>query len=253
VVGLRPAHLAAHLVGSESSPAPMTAPSRSAALLERARTTPGFMPEGEGLALAEVAHRAGAGGLGPLVELGAYRGRSTLFLAAGLVAALEGGAPAGLCFSVDHHRGSEEMQAGWEHHDPSLTDARTGRMDSLPEWRRNVEEAGVEGLVVGLIGDSPAIAAAWGTPLSLVFVDGGHGRGPAWADYRGWAPHVAPGGFLAFHDVFPDPADGGRPPYECYLDALASGAFEEDAPAGRGSLRVLRRRRPPSPPGREIG
>ncbi len=203
------------------------------------------MPEDEGLALADVARRATASGLGPLIELGAYRGRSTLFLTAGLVAAVEGGAPRGLCFSLDHHRGSEEMQAGWEHHDPSLTDARTGRMDSLPDWRRNMEDAGVEELVVGLIGDSPAIATVWRTQASLVFVDGGHGTGSAWADYRGWGPHVAPGGFLAFHDVFPDPADGGRPPYECYLDALASGTFEEDEPAGRGSLRVLRRRSPP--------
>ena len=172
---------------------PMNPNPRSAVLLERARATPGFMPEDEGLALADVARRATASGLGPLIELGAYRGRSTLFLTAGLVAAVEGGAPRGLCFSLDHHRGSEEMQAGWEHHDPSLTDARTGRMDSLPDWRRNMEDAGVEELVVGLIGDSPAIATVWRTQASLVFVDGGHGTGSAWADYRGWGPHVAAG------------------------------------------------------------
>jgi pyruvate dehydrogenase E1 component beta subunit len=41
-----------------------------------------------------------------------------------------------------------------------------------------------------------------------VFIDGGHGVEPARADYQGWAPQVAPGGILAIHDVFPDPADG---------------------------------------------
>jgi hypothetical protein len=48
-----------------------------------------------------------------------------------------------------------------------------------------------------------------------------------------------PGGLLAIHDVFPDPADGGRPPYEIYRRALGSGTFEEVETVG--SLRVLRR------------
>ncbi len=63
---------------------------------------------------------------------------------------------------------------------------------------------------------------------------------PARLDYEGWTPHVAVGGTLAIHDVFPDPADGGRPPYEqIYLPAIESGRFEE---AGvTGSLRILRR------------
>jgi MMP 1-O-methyltransferase len=47
------------------------------------------------------------------------------------------------------------------------------------------------------------------------------------------------GGLLAIHDVFPDPADGGRPPYEIYRRALGSGAFVDER--AEGSLRVLRR------------
>jgi hypothetical protein len=147
-------------------------------------------------------------------------------------------------FSVDHHHGSEENQAGWEHHDSALVDPETRRLDTLPHWRRAIEHAGVEGNVVALVGDSPTIAARWAATAGLVFIDGGHGAEPAWADYRGWAPKVAVGGWLAIHDVFPDPADGGRPPYELYLRALASGAFVEEAELGRGSLRVLRRRAP---------
>ena len=104
-------------------------------------------------------------------------------------------------------------------------------MGSLGAWRRAIEMAEAEDLVVGVVGDSARVAANWSTRAALVFIDGGHGAGPCWADYRGWARHVAAGGFLVFHDVFPDPAEGGRPPYECYLDALGSGRFTEDSAA----------------------
>ena len=63
---------------------------------------------------------------------------------------------------------------------------------------------------------------------------------PARLDYELWTPHVAPGGTLAIHDVFPNPADGGRPPYEqIYLPAIESGRFRETSVTG--SLRVLQR------------
>ena len=95
-----------------------------------------------------------------IVEVGAYCGRSTLYLACGdrpRVRARE--RPAAVIFSVDHHHGSEENQAGWEHHDETLVDPATGRMDTLPFWRRAVEGAGAEDLAVAVVGDSPAVAA----------------------------------------------------------------------------------------------
>jgi predicted O-methyltransferase YrrM len=202
-------------------------------LVAVARAASGFLPDDEGLALY-AAGRLGAT-VGPLLEIGAWRGKSAVYLGA---AAADAGT---VLFSVDHHRGSEELQAGWEHHDPDVVDATTGRIDTLPFFRRTVEEAGLEGAVVAVVGESSVVAAHWGTPLGLVFVDGGHGAAAASADYEGWAPHVAPGGLLAIHDVFPDPADGGRPPYEVYLRACASGAFADLREAGCGSLRVLRR------------
>jgi predicted O-methyltransferase YrrM len=112
-------------------------------------------------------------------------------------------------------------------------------MDTLPVFRRTIEEAGLEDVVIAVVGESATVAAHWRTPLSLVFIDGGHGAEPPHADYAGWAPWVMTGGSLAIHDVFPDPADGGRPPYDVYLRALASGAFEERAQVG--SLRVMER------------
>lgn len=191
------------------------------------------MPADEGLALHAAAVAAAADVPGPFLEVGSYCGKSSVYLGAAAQATGR------VLFAVDHHRGSEENQPGWKWHEPDLVDAETGRLDTLPTFRRTVHAAGVEDAVVAVVGQSPVVAANWGTPLAFLFIDGGHGVEPARADFAGWTPHVAPGGTLAIHDVFPDPADGGRPPYEdIYLPALAAG-FEELS--ATGSLRVLRR------------
>ncbi|MFE9607587.1 class I SAM-dependent methyltransferase [Streptomyces sp. NPDC006012] len=194
----------------------------------------GFMPRDEGLALYAAAVEAGRLGL-PLLEVGTYCGRSTILLAD---AARLHGVQA---LTVDHHRGSEEQQPGWEYHDPETLDPEVGLMDTLPAFRRTLHRAGLEEHVVALVGRSPRIAALWTSPLGLVFIDGGHTDEHAGADYEGWAPRLAQGGLLVIHDVFPDPADEftGQAPYRVYLRALESGAFTESA--GHGSLRVLRR------------
>ncbi|MGO4462222.1 class I SAM-dependent methyltransferase [Streptomyces sp. M-16] len=194
----------------------------------------GFMPVGEGLALYAAATDAAGLGL-PLLEVGTYCGRSTILLAD---AAREAGVPA---LTVDHHRGSEEQQPGWEYHDPTVVDPEVGLMDTLPTFRRTLHRAGLEEHVIALVGRSPQVAAAWGGPLGFVFIDGGHTDEHATGDYEGWVPHLAVGGTLVIHDVFPDPADGGQAPYRIYLRALASGAFEEVSVTD--SLRVLRRTR----------
>jgi len=204
-------------------------------LRELALATKGFMPEDEGDALHDAALAAAAAVPGaPWVEVGSYCGRSTIWLGDAARAANA------TLFAVDHHRGSEENQSGWEHHDPDVVDERVGKMDTLPFFRQAIHDAGLEEWVVGVVGRSPTVARAWSTPLGLLFIDGGHGVEPARADFRGWSPHVAVGGTLAIHDVFPDPADGGRPPYEeIYLPAIDSGRFSLTSVTG--SLRVLRR------------
>lgn len=199
--------------------------------LERAaRSARGFMPHDEGLCLYQTVLEITV--QGPIVEVGSYCGKSAIYMGA---AAAETGS---VVFTIDHHRGSEEMQEGWEHHDGEVVNRDTGRIDSLPALRRNLEETGLEGSVVPIVGDSRLVASHWDTPVSMVFIDGGHGPIPAHADYDDWASKIAPGGFLAIHDVFPDPADGGRPPYEIFLRAVNEGDFEEHAAVG--SLRVLR-------------
>jgi hypothetical protein len=168
-----------------------------------------------------------------LLEIGGYCGKSAVYLGA---AARARGTT---LFSVDHHRGSEENQPGWEWHEPDLVDPAVGKIDTLPFFRRTIHDAGLEGTVVAIVGESQTVARHWASPLALVFIDGGHGREPAHRDYEQWSPHVRHGGRLVIHDVFPDPADGGRPPYEIYCRALESGSFHEIGAVG--SLRVLAR------------
>jgi len=200
-------------------------------LLKAAEAATGFMPAPEGLALHDAAARYAA--KGPVLEVGTYCGKSTIYLAA---AAREKGQPV---ITVDHHHGSEENQPGWEYHDTTLVDAQTGRLDTLPHVRATLAAAGVEEDVIVIVGRSANVARLWRTPLGMLFIDGGHTDVAATTDYESWAPWIAPGGLLAIHDVFPDPADGGQAPYRIYLRATQSGAFTEIP--GEGSLRLLER------------
>ncbi|MGY6627328.1 MAG: class I SAM-dependent methyltransferase [Oceanicaulis sp.] len=193
----------------------------------------GFLAHDEGEALHARALEAAAAAPGALMEIGTWCGRSSVYLGR---AARDAGR---VLFAVDHHRGSEEHQPGEGYHDRDLFDAELGRVDTLPALRRTLALADLEAHVIAVVGKSASVGAAWSGPLAFVFIDGGHAMDTALADYRAWAGHVARGGLLAIHDVFPDPKDGGRPPYEIWKLAVASGLFE---PAGRvNTLEFLRR------------
>jgi predicted O-methyltransferase YrrM len=204
---------------------------RTAELFELADRVVGFMPKSEGQALYNAALQHLQHGVG--VEIGTYCGKSTLLLAAAAVTTES------VLFTVDHHHGSEEHQPGWEFHDASLIDPATGRFDTLPTFRRTLDDAGLDDTVVAVVGKSPVVARAWRTPLQLLFVDGGHSEAAAHRDFEGWAPWVAIGGALVIHDVFPDPRDGGQAPHQIYCRAMESGEFQETS--ATGSLRVLTR------------
>lgn len=202
----------------------------SAAALDVARSTKGFMPDDEGLAL----HLAGitAGAFAPMVEIGSYCGKSAVYLG---TAARQVGT---VLFTIDHHRGSEENQAGWEHHDPDVIDPGTGRMDTLPFLRRTLDAAELADVVIPVVGDSPTIARHWSTTVGLLFIDGGHAEEIAMADYNAWSQFVTVGGLLAIHDVFESPADGGQAPFHVWQRAVADGY---EPLATTGSLRILKR------------
>jgi len=198
-------------------------------LLEHARGAKGFMPEDEG----DLLHRTALANLGdgPALEIGTYCGKSAIWLGAAARAT------GSTVFTLDHHRGSEENQAGWEHHDTSLVDQESGLMDTLPVFRRTLERAGLEDEVVALVGRSTTVARHWRTPVALLFIDGGHAEEHAQNDYTGFARWVQPGGVLVIHDVFERPEDGGQAPYHVWKRAVGSGAFRPVTTVG--SMRVL--------------
>jgi len=181
-------------------------------------TVKGFLDADEGAALYE--HALIAADLGPLLEVGSYCGKSSVYLGAACKRKQN------ILFAVDHHRGSEEHQLGEEYHDPDLYDAHFEKMDSFPQFRHTLARANLEDVVIPIVAPSVLASRFWSTPLGLVFIDGGHSMQAALDDYRSWAGHVLRGGFLVIHDVFPNPADGGRPPFEIWKLAQESGLFE---------------------------
>ena len=191
----------------------------------------GFLAENEAMALYE--HARESSGLGPVLEIGSYCGKSTIYL--GLACRAAGAT----VFALDHHRGSEEHQPGEFFHDPDLLDTAEGLLDSFREFRRNIRRAGLDDVVVPVVSDSGTAARQWRTPLGMVFIDGGHSLQAALADYRCWEPHLLRGGILAIHDVFEDAHAGGQAPYAIYRMARGSGLFEDLGLVG--SLALLRR------------
>jgi predicted O-methyltransferase YrrM len=178
----------------------------------------GFLADDEAHALYQQALSVSA--LGPVLEIGSYCGKSTIYL--GLACRLSNST----VFALDHHRGSEEHQQGEFFHDPQLWDAGEGVMDTFKEFRRNVHRAGLDATVVPVVAGSEEAARHWQTPLAMVFIDGGHSLAAALTDYRCWMPHLMRGGVLAIHDLFDDAHAGGQAPYAIYRMALASGLFE---------------------------
>lgn len=190
----------------------------------------GFLPDDEGRQLYEWALEAAQ--IGPLLEIGSYCGRSTIWLAQAAQARDT------VVFAVDHHRGSEEHQPGESHHDEALVDA-SGQFDSFAEFRRNIAAAGLDSPVIPIVSASADLAPHWRGSLGMVFIDGGHSLDAALTDYRAWAPRLSPGGILAIHDVFPDPSQGGQAPFTIWQLANQSGLFE--LMGTTGTLRGLRR------------
>ena len=179
----------------------------------------GFLDEDEGRCLYDTALVAGR--RGPCLEIGSYCGRSAVYLGAACKKSNS------ILFSIDHHRGSEEQQPGEEYFEPDLFDPVSGQIDTFREFRKTLASTGLEDAVVPIVCRSETAARRWATPLSLVFIDGGHALETVRTDYNAWCGHIMAGGYLIIHDIFPDPAKGGQAPFQIYNLALASGCFRE--------------------------
>jgi predicted O-methyltransferase YrrM len=183
------------------------------------RVFKGFMAEEEAFRLYELAREAARHG--PCLEIGSYCGRSAAYLGLGCREA------GGILFSIDHHEGSEEQQKGQEYFDPELLNPATGRIDTFPYFRRTIRELSLDNTVIPIVSHSKIVARFWTTPLSLIFIDGGHTFEEVSTDYDNWISHLLPGGYLIIHDVFFDPLMGGQAPRCIYQRALSSSLFHD--------------------------
>ncbi len=191
--------------------------------------TKGFLPPDEGEALLAAALEAPNG---LWLEVGTYCGRSTVHLGS---AARAAGAR---LVTLDHHRGSEENQPGWEWHDASLVDPHTGRLETLPHLRHTLWDAGLDDVVSVVVWTTQKVGRGCSSQLTLLFLDGNHTEQVAQHDYAAFSRHLVAGGLLLVHDVYERPEDGGRPPWNVFCRARDEGFVEVSA---SGSLRVLRR------------
>ena len=159
--------------------------------------------------------------LGSVLEIGTYCGKSTLNFA--LIAKKIDG----LIYTVDHHTGSEEHQLGEEYHDEDLYDKRLKKFNTLPEFLKNLRSSNLDNFIIPIISKSSDASETFSELISLLFIDGGHSLEAALSDYNSWKDKICSGGLLVIHDVFPNPKDGGRPPFEIYSKAQKSKQFED--------------------------
>ena len=191
----------------------------------------GFLDPLEGEALYSYSKIATKNG--PALEIGSYCGKSAIYLG---TAAKENGER---LYSIDHHKGSEEQQPGEDYFDPDLVDKTGKGIDTLPYFLETIRRSKLQGVVIPIVATSEEAYADLKLEFSLIFIDGGHSEEAAQKDYKLWANKLIVDGLLAIHDVFPNPKDGGRPPFNIYKKALDSGQFKEIKSIK--SLRILRK------------
>ena len=195
-------------------------------------TIKGFMDDEEARRLHQISLMAAENG--PVIEIGSYCGKSAYIIGS---ACQEKGS---VLFSVDHHQGNEEQQPGEEYFDKDLYDSSVARINTFPFFQETLKRTGLEDTVVPIVSPSITAGKMWKTPISMLFIDGGHSFDAAHTDFLTWASHIKPSGFLVIHDVFFNPEDGGQAPRQVYEIAMASGDFEELEMVK--SLGVLKRR-----------
>ena len=170
---------------------------------------------------------------GHAIEIGSYCGKSAIYIGS---AAKENKKK---LYSVDHHKGSEEQQPGEEYFDPDLVDSSGKGIDTLPHFLETIRKFQLENTVIPVVSTSEEAYADLIGNFSFVFIDGGHSEEASQKDYFLWSKRLIVGGIMAIHDVFPNPDDGGRPPFNIFIKALNSGRFEEIEAVK--SLRLLKK------------
>lgn len=142
----------------------------------------GWLSPRESEALFRCASRSR--GRGVIVEIGSWKGRSTIVLAAGSNAG-----PRAPVHAVDPHEGGPAV----------------GGEPTLAQFLANVATSGVADLVHPHVQSSAAAARHFDLPVELLYIDGAHDFASVLADFTQWCPKLLDGGVIAFHDTLSYP------------------------------------------------
>ena len=145
--------------------------------LKKIEKIKGFMPTNEGKALLKWAEKFS--NLGPILEIGTYCGKSSLYLALGAKKTDQ------YVFTIDHHQGSEEHQLNEEYFDEEIYDYKKEIINTFPLFIKNMNIFKVKN-VVPIVLESSAAAKNWNSPLAMVFIDGSHSLESAMKDFLFW-------------------------------------------------------------------
>jgi MMP 1-O-methyltransferase len=143
----------------------------------------GWLTDAEGEFLYNAARNCQ--GKGTIVEIGSWKGKSTIWLAKGSKRGCRSS-----IYCIDPHTGSAEHRKKGE------------ELNTLEEFRHNLKEAEVDDIVVPIVKTSRDAALNWnGKPVELLWIDGSHQYEMVKLDFDLWFPLLVDGGLIAFHDT----------------------------------------------------
>jgi len=145
----------------------------------------GWLAEGEGQLLYNLAKKCDRGAI---VEVGSWKGKSTIWLASGSKKGKKA-----IVYAIDPHIGSPE------HH------KMFGKVWTFEEFKKNIKKAGVDDIIVPMVKKSEEAAKNFDKPVGLAFIDGAHEYDMVALDYSLWFPKMVDGGVMAFHDTILSP------------------------------------------------
>jgi hypothetical protein len=182
-------------------------------LLPHYYTIDGWLLECEAVALYDLARKLPPAS--KIIEIGSWQGKSTYCLARGL--------RNGRIIVIDPFNGRAGGDIESETLFQKLIDEQ--KPDLLSRFKENMKRAGVSSLIDIWQGYSQDHVGK--TPrCDLLFIDGDHSIEGCKFDYQNYAPMISPGGYLVFHDYYPDRETFG-PTWVIHNLVLPSGEFEK--------------------------
>lgn len=123
-------------------------------------------------------------GKGVIVEIGSWKGESTICLAKG---SKEGNKIP--VYSIDPHTGSPEHKKSFK------------KVWTFDEFKKNITNAGVDDIIISIVKTSEEAAKKFKKPIELIFIDGAHEYNMVKLDFELYYPKVVENGIMAFHDT----------------------------------------------------